>query len=223
MIKTTIALAGAGLAALGWQHHETAPQPAPLKEESMILEYTVSVDEAVVIVSAESESRLNRVEICEPSGPPIIRIAGGGNGRRLAVQGFEVETAEADMSSLLRTYAEGTYELRAMDDEGRPLRGYATLSHELLPAPHVLYPFEDAVDVSTNLTVAWVADPAAEGYRVIMEQGDNDGLTVNLPPGSTSFQVPPGVLAPDTDTIVEVGAIAANGNCTLIEMCFRTR
>ena len=84
-------------------------------------------------------------------------------------------------------------------------------------------PFRQMLIVSTNLTVSWVPDPEARAYRVILEQGETDGLTAVLPARSSSFQVPDGILAPGTESHVEVGAIGPNGNCTLVEVSFTTR
>jgi len=72
------------------------------------------------------------------------------------------------------------------------------------------------------MTVSWIPDPDARAYRVILEQNDNDGLIVTLPPGSHNFQVPDGVLDSGMETQVEVGVVAHNGNCTLVEVVCTT-
>jgi hypothetical protein len=94
-----------------------------------------------------------------------------------------------------------------------------------LPAPALIhYPRAGAVDVpASKLLVSWTPDRSASRYRVSLEQGENDGLTVELPAGSHSFQVPDGVLARNTETQLEIAAIGRNGNRTLVEVPFTTR
>lgn len=224
MSKLLVLVPVLGLAALaGPQHpvHEPIPRWGGLKEEKIVIELTTGVDEAVVIVEAEAEVGLERVDVYEPSGAALLGLDASRTGGR-ALQGFVVETRESDLSTLLQQYPEGVYELRARTVDGAVLSGSARLDHALPPRPVLLYPFEGAVDVPRNLTVLWLADPSAAGFHVVLEQGENDGLSVFLPPGTSSFTVPSGVLAPATDTLVEVAVIAANGNRTLTEVEFTT-
>lgn len=211
------------VAAGGWQRHREDVPALRLKEEQMTLEYTASADEAVIKLKAESERSLGDVEILSPTGECVLRLSVEGTGE-LALSGFVVETAEAPPLELTRLYPEGFYDLRARSTDGEPVVGLASLSHVLLPEPVIHYPREGMVDVpSRDLTVSWAPDPAAVGYRVMLEQGDNDGLAVELPKGSRSFQVPPGVLRPRTRTMLEIGAIAPGGNTTLVEVSFETQ
>lgn len=187
----------------------------------MTLEYTVTAGEATIVVQAESEQGLGRVEILAPSGQPVLRL-GADSGQDLSVSGFVVETRESDAETLLDTYAEGTYQLRAWTVDGQPVDGQAQLSHELLPAPLVVHPLEGALVPAAGLVVRWVEDPEAVAYQVVLEQGDDDTLTVTLPSGSNSFEVPGGVLAPGQVSHLEVGAIGRNRNCTRVEVEFTT-
>jgi hypothetical protein len=60
-------------------------------------------------------------------------------------------------------------------------------------------------------------------YRVQLEQGESDGLAVNLPPEQDSFRVPDGFLARGTETQLEIAAIGPNGNHTVVEIAFTTQ
>jgi len=191
-----------------------------LKEEAMIVEYTASANEAVIKVRAESETGLQRVELCLPDGSTAVKLESA-PGHPLAVWGFEFELLEADPVTVLGAYAAGTYDFRGRSVLGNSVVGNVTFSHELPPAPVITYPRNGALHVPANgLTVTWVPDPTAVSYRVGVEQGDRDGLIVELPAGTSSLRVPDGLLRPRTRTFVEVGAVAANGNCTIVEIPF---
>ncbi len=222
MLKPTIALIALSLSIYGWQEIARRDPVFRLKEESLTIEYTATANEAVIVFQAESEETLRRVEIEDPSGKPIMRMWVG-HGHDVALSGFVVETAESSPGEILRVYGEGQYRVNANTLDGSPACGEAVLSHQLLEPPAVLYPFEQAFDVPTDLVVQWVADPSAREYRVVLEQGESDTLSVRLPAGSNSFAVPAGVLMSNRDSHVEVGAVGANGNCTLVEIEFRTR
>ncbi len=220
MYKPMFAFVVIGLGFLGWRDAES-DQFLGLKEETMTLEYTAAVDEAVLIVEAESESGLGRVEVQGPGGMPLFKLRRG-DAQSFALSGFVVETRETSAKSVFRAYPEGVYDIRAWTVEGQGLHGSARLSHDLLPAPIAIYPFEGAVNVPTDPLVVWVANPEATGYRVILEQNDNDGLMVELSAGTSSFRVPAGILAPDTKSQLEIGAIGRNRNSTLVEVFFFT-
>lgn len=197
-----------------------------LKEEAMTLEYTVTTGEAAVVAQAESEFPIHHIELTSPSGERLLRMHSlrqDRDTRRAGVSGFVIESLEGPISALMESYPEGLYRLKGRTGRGLPTVGSAMLSHELLPAPMVAYPYPGAHDVSPTLVVSWIPDHSAAGYHVVLEQGDSDNLTVDLPAGTSSFRVPAGVLAPGTDSHVEVGAIAENGNRTLVEIAFRTR
>jgi hypothetical protein len=75
---------------------------------------------------------------------------------------------------------------------------------------------------TTGLTLLWQNDPQALGYTVILEQDDNDGLSVEMPAGSSSLVVPDGFLKSGTETLFEIAAHGPNGNRTILETKFTT-
>jgi hypothetical protein len=194
-----------------------------LQEERLIIEYSAATQEAVVLAEAESEEALASVVVRSPGDGSVLHLRGTGDGRGPSLSGFTVECRELSLEALFATFPAGTYAIEAQSIDGRPARGSAVLSHRLLAAPSVLYPPDGATNVSTELIVGWIPDPEAAGYQVVLEQDENDGLTVRLPAGSSSLVVPPGVLAPGKESHVEVGAIAPGGNVTLAESFFTTR
>jgi hypothetical protein len=196
-------------------------RPAPLKEEAITIEYNATRGEAALTLEAESEESLERVSVQSPYGAPVLAL--GSLSAPFALSGFKLESQEGSLASVLAMYPEGTYDIRARTVEGRPARGKAQLRHHLPPAPAIAYPLEGSVGIpSQQLTVSWVAGEDVDGFRVTLEQDENDGLTVVLPRDASSLRVPEGVLAPHAQTHLEVGAIHRNGNCTMVEVFFET-
>jgi len=222
MFKPSLLLSALPFVALGPVQRE-APPDLRLKEERMTLEYTATAGEAVVVFQAESEAPLSAVSVLAPGGGRVLGMNADAE-REVALSGFVVESRESSADALLFHYPEGIYDLRARTTDGRFAVGRARLSHDLLAAPEIVYPYEGAKDVPANdLIVTWLPDPKAAGYRVVLEQGDSDTMHVDLPGDVNSLTVPHGVLARGTPTHVEVGALGRNGNCTIVEVGFTTR
>ena len=222
MHKTMIAAVVLALPLTGKQERFGDASDLRLKEEQVTIEYTPVRNEAVLIVEGETEEGLGKLAVLDPHGRSILQLRAQ-DGEPLALSGFNLETREVPLQELVRIYEAGRYDLRARAVDGRSLRGNATLSHDLLSEPEFIYPFDGAINVPTSqLVLRWGLDPEAAEYEVVLEQGENDGLTVTLPAGTSSFIVPDGLLAPGTETVAEVGAVHANGNRTLAEVTFQT-
>lgn len=218
---STLALVLLGLALPGtpvWSE----PPLALLKEESVRLQYTSTAREAVLVFSAESESALEKLEVRDPLGATVLKLAGS-PADALSISGFRIETREMPLEELLATYGEGEYRLAARTEDGRPAFGRAQLSLALPRPARILYPAEGEADVPVELLVSWAPDPTASGYTIEFEQNENDGLTASLPAGSSSFRVPAGVLRPGTPSHLEIGTVNEHGNTTLVERAFTTR
>lgn len=209
-------------ATLAWQTPYTRPTLA-FKEETITIEYTATSNEAVVVVAAETEQVVHNVRIKGPQGTAILELRSE-SGKPVALSGFVIEMRESTKETLFTDYSEGRYDLRGRATNGQAVVGGATLSHRLLRPPAVTYPKPGADDVPCDgLVVSWVPVQQARGYRIVIEQNDNDGIAVEVPGNTASFRVPDGLLLPGTDTQLEVGAVGANGNCTLVEVEFKTR
>ena len=225
MNKSAVSLAALTLAALSWNQVpalRTSEPPMTLKEESLTLEYNATVGDVVVKANAECEVALDRVEVRNPHGSAIFNVRSQG-GRGIALSSLKLETQESDLATLCLICPEGHYDMRAVTVDGRAVLGGAELTHELPAVPEILFPLDGDHGIAPEVTVRWALDPQADGYRVTLEQDENDGLVVNLPPGNNSFTVPAYVLAPQRRTRLEVGAIGPNGNTSAVEVLFRTR
>lgn len=211
-----------GLLSLGAQAPTGAVQrPAKLKEERISIEYTVTSGEATLTAQAETELQLGDVVVSAPGGRPLMNLRAM-PGQDRAMQGFVVEMKELELPELLQTYTAGIYRMRGRTVDGHPVTGSAVLSHALLPAPVVTYPLQDEV-VETSFDVTWSPVPGARAYVIGLEQGDSDNLAASLPASQTVFSVPAGVLAPGRESHLEVAAVGANGNRTVVEVEFLTR
>lgn len=219
MVKSSFTLALVALTSLGWMQERRRPI-VPLGEGSMTIESTVG-GETVVRIEAESEEELEHVRVKKPGGESFLELSSA-NERGLS--GLMIELRETSLETLLASYTEGAYQIRATTLAGNLAVGSAQLSFALPAAPRVVYPPQGASGVRTSgLTVLWLADRSVAGYRVQLEQGETDGLAVNLPPGRSSFRIPDGFLARGTETQLEIAAIGHNGNRTVVETVFTTQ
>ncbi len=202
---------------------EDDPTPLRFKEERLVIEYTASADEAALVMSAESEVPLGRVELSDPRGRIALRLQAG-DGRDLSLSGFQVESRESTLDELLATYPPGRYGFGGRTAEGKVILGAAALQHDLPRPAQILWPVEGATDVPTEgLIVSWEGDPSAVGFHVILEQGENDGIAIQVPPGTDSLAISGGILESGTETQLEIATISASGNRTLYEVQFTTR
>lgn len=222
MLKFQTTLAATSLALLFVSAGETTAT-RQFKEEKLVIEYTVTAQEAALVMSAESEVPLSLVELRDPLGRPAMRLQVG-NGLDLSLSGFDVESRESTIDELLSAYPEGHYTFGGRTIAGHVIVGGATLSHALPEAPRILWPLQGAQSVpAEDLTVRWAGDAGAVGFHVILEQGENDGISIRVPEESNSLEIPNGILAPGTETWLEIAAIGENGNRTLVEVQFTTR
>jgi hypothetical protein len=216
MVKPVILLL-LPLTLLGWKQERTKPSLA-LRDSQMFIEWAPA-KEAVVRITAENEDDLGHVRIFRPDGQELLDVDTSGRG---GLASLDLELREPDLRSLLDNYLAGSYVIRAYTADGRLFLGQASLSLDLPSAPRVLYPRTGEI-VPSGLTVSWLAENGVSGYEVKLEQGEEDGLRVRLPPKRSSFQVPRDFLRPATATTLEVTAIGANGNRTVTEISFLTR
>ena len=200
------------------------PETAALKEARISIEYSAAADEGALVVSAESETGLDQVELRDPSGNRVLGLATSGRGRNPALFGFELEAGESAPAALLQAYPEGAYQIRARTPEGRLAIGTAVLSHRLPSAPRILVPQDgDVVYARAAMRIAWVPDPLAAEYRVNLEQGETDRMSARLAAGTGSFEVPDGVLQSGRRYRLEIGAVGPEGNVTISEALFVAR
>ncbi len=220
MIKSSLVGSALLAALLAWQPAAQGPFHE-LGGERIYIDYNATADEGAVVVVAESSGvGMSRADVYSPLDQAVLRI-GGPTNFEVGVNRIEIESAEGELASILEHFPQGTYSIRSRTLDGGFASGTAEFSHELLAPPSIVYPRDGMINIpSSGFVVQWTAVQGAEGYEVIMEQGDSDGLSVTVPAGQTEFQIPAGVLISGMRTILEIVAIAPNGNRTAAEVEF---
>jgi hypothetical protein len=240
MMKSICVLIVLSAGALGFQERarERGVLPGRLQDARIVIESNATAGEALLSIAADSAAELVRFEVLDPRGELALALRVP-RGVRHALQaprsqvapavlgGFYMELVEPGLAELFAAYPAGTYVFRAWTESGELVSASAELAHELLPPPIVLQPNDGIwMGARTTPTVHWVPDRAARGYRVRLEQGEDEGdddeLSVELPAGSDSFRIPPGFLQPGKPTHLEVGVVSVSGNTTFREIVFRT-
>ncbi len=220
MYKPLITVSFLVLTALGWTQDRRKPVVS-LGGGEMIVEWTPG-QEAVVRISAESEEELESIQVFHSDGQKLVDLDAR-NSVQSGLSSLEIELREPTLERLFKNFAEGSYDIRAATVSGKLALGNAKLSFDMPPPPLIVHPQPGQLVKASGLTVSWWSDGDVESYELQVEQGEDDGLRVKLPPALTSFQVPHGFLAPGTETSVEVVAIGANGNRTVAEVLFMTQ
>ncbi|MBL8858348.1 MAG: hypothetical protein JNL28_07595 [Planctomycetes bacterium] len=194
---------------------------APMQVK-LVLECNVTQGTAAIFAEADCDQKLQQIVVRDPSGADVFKSWVAGE-RGLGLQGFKFETSEGTAAEVLANYPEGNYLIQARTTTTSGALGTAYLSHRILRPVTITYPLNGAVNVpSTGLVLTWTPTADAAGYQIILEQGDSDGLKIDMPPGCHSLTVPDGFLRSRTHTTFEVMAEAQNGNRTAIEVEFTT-
>lgn len=186
----------------------------------MRLESNATDGDAEVVIAINAGEKLKSLEVTSPSGKKILNLKSR-DGQRLGVGKLTVETPEPALAEVKAAYPAGVYQFRGETMDEKDLSGQITLSHDLLLAPMIQSPLNKATNVPTTITAAWTAVAGASGYFIEIDDG-TAVLKADLPATSTTFIVPPGWLQPDTDYVLGVAVISANGNRTSSEVSFRT-
>lgn len=209
------------VAATGLGQLPARPAPAsPLGSAAMVLEWEPEAG-AVLLLSAESDEPLQRLCVLHPDGRRLFDLdaRGAGRGRLTCMQ---IELEQAPLAALRESFPAGPYDLRATTARGAQSVGQAWLSFELPTPPRILQPAPGALVSTAGLTLAWLGDPTAVAYELHVEQEEDGGLRVKLPPLQSSYRVPNDFLRPGVETTFEVIAVGASGNRSKTEVCFAT-
>lgn len=219
MLKTMSALSLLFLATVSGSSRPPRLAAAPLEARLWLESHPGK--EVVLKLAAESEDELLVLRVMGPDGRELAHVdARGADSSGLS--SLELEFRELELPALLATYAPGTYVLTAATVDGALSTAMARFDPELPPATRILQPLDGELVSPANVTVRWTPQPEASAYEVRIDQGDNEGIVIKLPPLQNALQVPDGWLAHGMDTVVEVAVIGANGNQTLAEVQFTT-
>lgn len=201
------------------------PSASEFEEIGIIVEQNATDgDTEVVISGVAGDDGLRMLKVVSPDKRKILTLIAP-DPATLGQREFHFESPEPPGEAVLAGYPEGTYVFLGVSTTGEHFRGTAELSHELPGETTILYPVSDSVIPATALTIQWSAVPGIREYILEFENESLDpeqALTVNLPAGTTSFEVPTVLLIPGSEYQVGIQTVGENGNIVAIESTFST-
>jgi hypothetical protein len=217
-----VALALASTAASGTA--QTAP-PSEFEEAAMFVEQNATDgDTEVVIAGKAGDDGLKLLQIKWPDRQTKATLQADTSS--LGMREFHFESPEPPGEAVLAAYPEGRYVLSGVSTAGNRFRSVLTLSHDLPPAATILWPQDEAeVPANVPLTVRWSQVPGIEKIVLEFENESADperALTLDLPPGATSFSIPRRLLPAGSEFQIGVHSVAENGNIVVVESAFTT-
>jgi len=232
-----LALAGLAVAAGSSWAKDEPRERIPFKAARMIIEYNSSARDIGIQFFLDAEG-WEFVKIYDPEGEQVFKgMAKGimltqGGGTELFVESEEPSLDELPLPVFFDRFPEGTYKFRGRTVEDQTLVGKVEFSHEIPAGPQVVTPVpgeECLQNVAIPVLIDWNAVTVSiEGspieisrYEVIVEN-DTRSIDIFLDPDVTQLTVPAEFFDAGTDYLFEVLAIAANGNQTITEGCFKT-
>jgi hypothetical protein len=189
-----------------------------------------------------------RLAITDPNEREILAITALRRLRRQGMTQLFFESAEPPFDELspqefFLRFPEGVYEIEGVLQDGGELESTDRLRH-VMPAPPSNVrvsgipaaescdsPVLPVVSRGGPVEIRW--KPVTSSHprigrrgrvRIVRYQLFVGGLSLDLPPSVTRFEVPPEVLDPDEDVVkFEIIATEATGNNTAVESCFEVR
>jgi hypothetical protein len=235
-MSLTLALAAGAAVALGSSGREGSAaqgRPIPFEASDLFIEINATDGDAGLQMNLGGDE-WRRLIIRDPSGRPIVDVAGEGRLRNYGLTDLGFESNEPPFSEVpfrrfRARFPEGRYTFRGTSIEGRRLVGSDRLTHDIPARPRVLAPAEEAVvDPRANLVVRWEPVTRPQGIRIVRyivivtEDGSEREQSIDLTPGPASATIAPGFLVPGREYAVEVIARERSGNQTITEVPFRT-
>jgi hypothetical protein len=204
---------------------ELAAAPTEFEEATMFVEQNATDgDTEVVIAGTAGDDGLRLLEIRWPDRQLTTTLVADRS--TLGMREFLFESPEPPGAAVLAAYPEGRYVLVGVSTTGERFRSVLTLSHELPPASVILSPAEDAeVPARESLVIRW---SQVHGIEKIILEFENESadperaLTIDLPPGATSYRIPASLLPPGSEFQIGVHSVAENGNLVVVESAFTT-
>lgn len=193
------------------------------RELSIRIETNATDGDAEVVIVAKNGVGLKELKLRAPNGKTPLSLISK-TAPQLGQAQVLVESAEPSLDEIKTAYPAGIYEFKGKTVDGEELEGEVTLSHALLPAPVITTPSNEATGVPVNgLVVTWPAVAGATGYFFeLKDEESGAALKVDLSASVTSFPIADGLLQPDTDYEISLGAIEMNGNRTFVQIVFHT-
>ena len=216
LLATAVAIAAAG---------DKNRQSSEFEELGIIVEQNATDGDTEVVISGiAGDDGLRLLNVYAPGGRKILSLVAP-DPATLGEREFHFESPEPPGEAVLAGYPEGDYLFVGITTSGERFRGTAELSHQLPGETTILHPAHESVIPVDSLTIQWSNVPGIREYILEFENESADpeqALTLNLPPGTTSFEVPPGLLVAGSDFQVGIQTVADNGNIVAVEVTFST-
>jgi hypothetical protein len=183
----------------------------------------------------DSEVRFNAIggaagllnlKVVAPDGRTVIDFKAPDS--KLGIRQLSFETPEPRSKGTFEAdFPEGSYRFIGTGTDGVTLFGEAKLSHSFPNPTSFVHPRPGEKNVPVtglhDLQVRWNRVQNLVACLVIIEQ-ERTGreIRVSLPGTATSFAVPDGVLAHDTEYKLSIGTVSKEGNRSFVETTFTT-
>ena len=199
--------------------------PAEFEEATMYVEQNATDgDTEVVIAGTAGDDGLRLLQIKWPDREVVTTLIADRS--TLGMREFHFESPEPPGEAVLAAYPEGRYVLAGVSTAGERFRSVLTLSHDLPPETTILWPADEAeVPAGVPLTIQWSQVPGIEKFVLEFENESADperALTLDLPPGATSFRIPARLLPAGSEFQIGIHTVAENGNIVAVESTFTT-
>jgi hypothetical protein len=203
------------------RHRQDRASPFPTAE--IRLEYSATDEDAEVVMTINAGAGLTELEVLGPDRRRVVHLTAR-DGENLGLAQIVIETPEPSLAEVIDAFPAGTYRFRARTIDGLRLASNVVLSHALPAVPVIVSPSDGATEVPlAALAVAWAPVDGAIRYGVEVE---HEGLALVLKsdvlPESHSFALPANWAQPETEYVLGVMAVNAEGNRTVSELRFRT-
>jgi hypothetical protein len=207
------------------QDAQRAPPPQPFATAAIHVERNATDDDTEIVIEAVGgDEGLCRFLVLGPDGRLIVNFRNFDK-TVMGQREFQVESPEPPGDAILAAYPVGEYRFRGRTCEGERFESSARLSHRL-PSPTVITSPPADTEVSPDgLVIEWSAVPGIAEYILELENESADPeqtLTVNLPAGTTRFEVLRSLVASGADYQVGIATVAKNGNVVFSEIQFTT-
>lgn len=184
-----------------------------------------------------------KLTVSDPSDKQVLEVAAKNQLFTQSISGIFFEAAEppndeVPIAEVLDRFPEGRYTVGGCSADGKRLRGFATLTHDIPAGPVINFPRDDDTAPASGFAVSWnhvdetIFGEAINrtGYEVIITKDvpdDPNGFSrptfdVHVPPNVTSLTVPAEFLERRTRYELEVLVLEVSGNQTITNLFFET-
>jgi hypothetical protein len=198
---------------------------AEFEEATMYVEQNATDGDTEVVISGTAgDDGLRLLKIKWPDREVMTTLLADRS--TLGMREFHFESPEPPGEAVLAAYPEGRYVLVGVSTAGERFRTVLTLSHELPAEASILWPVENSeVPAGVPLTIQWSQVPGIAKFVLEFENESADperALTLDLPPGATSFRIPARLLPPGSEFQIGIHTVGKNGNIVAVESTFTT-